>query len=262
MPVEVGLLPEQVCEIRQLRRVQVRHDAVTQPVKVSINDGVTAAIFGGWRGRCFGRPDEDVNRVLVSFVDECGDGVAIQIIEAAADQREALRGKILNVRREIDFTVEPGLDGVLVTGDDVGEVPGHERADVAGNGFVSELIAGRNSGGAKYKSEDGEAEGAKGQPLPEPGAGIARSFFLGTCANVFPETCAERLGSAEGEIGIVQRRAERLERLAAGCARGAGFQMLFDIEAADEIEFTIEVGVQERMGFGTVHFSISPFRTR
>ena len=53
-------------------------------------------------------------------VDQSSDGAAMNDIEAAALQRKSLVGKILDFRREIQFTVEPGLYGVLIGRDDVG----------------------------------------------------------------------------------------------------------------------------------------------
>ena len=52
--------------------------------------------------------------MLVTLENKSGDSAIIQIIEPAADEREFLRGKILNGRCEIQFAGEPRLDGVLI----------------------------------------------------------------------------------------------------------------------------------------------------
>ena len=60
--------------------------------------------------------------MLVSVVNERGDRVAIQIIEPSANERETVGGKVAHNRREIDFTVEPRFDGVLVRRGDIDKV--------------------------------------------------------------------------------------------------------------------------------------------
>ena len=69
-------------------------------------------------------PDEDIHEMLPADIDQCSDGAPVNDVNAAALQRESLIAKILNGRREIQFTVEPGLHGVLVGGDEISKMPG------------------------------------------------------------------------------------------------------------------------------------------
>src|SRR5579863_8431067 len=87
------------------------------------------------RVRFFGGPDEDVDEMLAASVDQSGDVAFAKHIQAAANQREALVHEIVNGRNEIEFAVEPGLDGVLVRGSNVGEMPCLQRANVRVDDF-------------------------------------------------------------------------------------------------------------------------------
>src|SRR5690349_10769369 len=58
--------------------------------------------------RRFARPGRDceseyVDRVLRALVDERGGGTAIDVIEPAADEREALRREVAHWRREVEL---------------------------------------------------------------------------------------------------------------------------------------------------------------
>ena len=75
-----------------------------------------------------GGPDENAHNVFTAAVDQGGTGAALHDFEAATLEGKTLRGEIPNGRGEIDLTGKPGLDGVLVGGEDVGEVSGLERA--------------------------------------------------------------------------------------------------------------------------------------
>ena len=62
--------------------------------------------------RC--RGDEQIDRVLVSVIDECDDCLAIEIIEPSSGQRKTVTGEIAHFGCEIDLAVKPRFDGVLV----------------------------------------------------------------------------------------------------------------------------------------------------
>jgi hypothetical protein len=81
--------------------------------------------------RIFRRPDEQIDEMFAPLVDERRDGAMVEIIEAAAGKRESFRGEVIHRRREIELAVEPGFYGVLVGGDYVGQVRGHQRAHMA-----------------------------------------------------------------------------------------------------------------------------------
>ena len=88
--------------------------------------------------RAFGRPDVEIDDVLVALIDQRRDRPAAQIVEPAAPQRKSLGGEVLDRRGEIDAAVEPGLDRVLVARRDIFEMAGLHGADMAGDDLLGE----------------------------------------------------------------------------------------------------------------------------
>ena len=78
--------------------------------------------------------------MLAMRVDQGGDRALVEIIEAAADQREPFVGQVTDWWRKIELASEPGFDSVLVRRGDVGEVGQHQRADVAGDHFAFQSL--------------------------------------------------------------------------------------------------------------------------
>src|SRR5262245_56576095 len=111
-----GLLLQSLRKLTQLLRVQIGYrpvvhfplgpvEEVVAPAGAERGRGVTA------RGR---RSDKKIDRVLVPSVNERRDGFAAKIIEPAAGQGKTSLAEIAHRRREIDLTVEPWFDRVLV----------------------------------------------------------------------------------------------------------------------------------------------------
>ena len=80
-------------------------------------DGRAVSTPNRWR-------DEEVNRVFVSLINERDHPLAVEIIESAANEREAVERKIVHIRREIDFAIEPGFDCVLVGRSNIDQMGG------------------------------------------------------------------------------------------------------------------------------------------
>src|SRR5260370_35988910 len=78
--------------------------------------------------------------MLLPLVDKRGDIAMIQIVQTAADQREAFVREVYDRRSEIEFAVEPRLHGVLVGGLNVKQVSGLQRANVTRYDLLSERI--------------------------------------------------------------------------------------------------------------------------
>src|SRR5260370_8845715 len=78
--------------------------------------------------------------MLLPLVDKRGDIAMIQIVQTAADQREAFVREVYDRRSEIEFAVEPRLHGVLVGGLNVKQVSGLQRANVIRYDLLSEQI--------------------------------------------------------------------------------------------------------------------------
>src|SRR5207302_7833305 len=139
--------PNRTAELSQFLFVQIGDEAIVQSLCFAVDDGITATIFkcpfpifSVRRG-----PDEDIDAMFVAPIHQRRDGATVQIIQSPANQWKAFCSEVLHVRGEVHFAVEPRLDGMLITGGNIGEMLGHERAHVAGDGFVQHLVAPRNS---------------------------------------------------------------------------------------------------------------------
>ena len=78
-----------------------------------------------------GRPDEQVDDMLVVLENQSPDHAVVNVIEPTADQRKALRCQVDHRRRGIELTVEPRLDRVLVRGRHIREMARQQRSSVS-----------------------------------------------------------------------------------------------------------------------------------
>src|SRR5205085_5197447 len=83
------------------------------------------------------RPDEQVDDVLPASVDDSRHRTAVDHVETSAREYESLLGEIAHGNGEVDLSLEPRLDRVLVRGDDVRQVLGLKRSDVR----IDDLVA-------------------------------------------------------------------------------------------------------------------------
>src|SRR5579862_589753 len=129
-----GAAVERVHELAELRRVEVGDGPELHAVVAPV-DGVVAAFARHRHGfqrrpRTSGGPRVDVDHVLPPPVDERGHRASAQRVHPASGQREARAVQERHLRRKVHPAVEPGLHGMLVGRDDVGEVAGHQGAYV------------------------------------------------------------------------------------------------------------------------------------
>jgi hypothetical protein len=88
-------------------------------------------------------PDEDVDEVLVSAVDEGCDIVAIEVIKPPSFEWEVLLRQVLDHRPNIHLSLKPWLDDVLVRASFVDEVFCLEGTHVSINDLSrQEILAG------------------------------------------------------------------------------------------------------------------------
>lgn len=92
-----------------------------------------------FQDRSGGRPNEKVDNMFVPLKNQCRRGVAIKIIKPSASQWKSLRGEIFDRRGKIQFPVKPRFDRVLIRGNNVQRMTGHEGPDMAGNNFLRKL---------------------------------------------------------------------------------------------------------------------------
>src|SRR5580693_6518920 len=124
------------------------HDAVAVPV------GYCWIRYGIRRSR----PDVQVNDVPVVPVDERSNRPAVDIVEPPANQREAPCREILDRWGEIDATVEPWLNRMLVGRDDIFEMARLQRPYMRGNQLLGQILLGRGQNQKGQRSGAGDAD--------------------------------------------------------------------------------------------------------
>src|SRR5438132_12685218 len=92
-------------ELFELRGFEVGDGPEGHAVLRPVHDVVALALGALWRRLAGGRPDEQVDDVLVALIDQGRDGPAIEVVEPAAGQWKAHGREVLDRRREIDAGV-------------------------------------------------------------------------------------------------------------------------------------------------------------
>jgi hypothetical protein len=85
--------------------------------------GSRPVTFGGTSLR-----DEEIDHMRAAPIDDRRDGLAVDVVEPSAEQREALRRQVHDGRCDIDLAVEPWFHRMLVVRLHVGEVVALKRA--------------------------------------------------------------------------------------------------------------------------------------
>ena len=82
--------------------------------------------------------------------------MVIEVIKASANQRKTVTREIQDGSCKIKLGIEPWFNSVLIRGCHVGEMIGHERADVTGDELRRKELIGPGSlqSGHKGKSDD------------------------------------------------------------------------------------------------------------
>src|SRR5438552_12031192 len=114
-------------------------------VKVRVSPMQKLIALACYRFRSFCRvrrrwPNKQVDKVFAPFVNQRRDRPVIQIIEAAANQRKSLAGKIDNRGSKIELGVQPRFYRVLVGGSDIGEMVCHKRTRMTGDELRREKL--------------------------------------------------------------------------------------------------------------------------
>src|ERR1700730_3319880 len=135
---------ELLLEKLQIVNVHVRNSPVVKVRVTPVQKLISLARYRFW-SFCFIRrcwPNKKVDKVFAPFVNQRRHWLVIQIIQAAANQRKSLAGKIDNRRGKIELRVQPGFDSMLIRRSDVREVIRHERADVTSYQLCCEELVG------------------------------------------------------------------------------------------------------------------------
>jgi hypothetical protein len=112
-------------------------------------------------------PHKKIDDVLMTPVDQSGHGAVVQVVEPAAYEWKALVSEVADRRREIQLSVEPRLDCVLVRRRHIGEVGGHERSNVTSHDVPSQQLRGGRAADDRGNREGRDQHSSgNSDPLP------------------------------------------------------------------------------------------------
>ncbi len=228
-------------------------------------------------------PDEDVHDMFATLVNQRRDRAAVEVVQAAADEAEAVGGKVVDRGREIDPPVEPRFDRMLVGRDHVHQMTRHQRAQMAGQDLAGDdvglgAVAQRHAVAERRAATKGPPQprtavehhqrehrergpghrpsrisagysaalAAAGEPS-EPPPGRARRGCArrdgGLASQRRADAAAQRIRRCVAQSRVAERRAQRRERRALARAIGALLEMALDFERRLESQFAVSVGV-------------------
>ena len=80
--------------------------------------------------------------MLPALIYEGRYGPVPYVLNPSTDQSKSLAAEVSDIRRETELTVKPRFDRMLIGRGHIQQVRSHERAQVAGQYFLSECIPG------------------------------------------------------------------------------------------------------------------------
>jgi hypothetical protein len=95
--------------------------------------------------------DEEIDHMRVAPIDNRRYGLAVNIVEPPAEQREPLRRQVHNRRCDIKLTVEPWFHRMLVARLHIGEVVALKRAHMRRHNVAKHALV-------RIRSNDGDDE--------------------------------------------------------------------------------------------------------
>ena len=138
-------LPKQSGEVPELGETEIGDHPVSVVRRGPVQQVIALAGAGrgnGGRTTC-GGPEEHVDQVLAPAVRKSGHRAPIHVVESASEQGVPSPGEVVHGGREVELSVEPWLHRVLIRRGHVGEMAGHELADVAREDVTGERLTGR-----------------------------------------------------------------------------------------------------------------------
>src|SRR6266566_2117295 len=213
----------------------------------------------GWMNRCvrlLRGPDEHVDDMFAAAVDQRGNVLAVENVEAAADQWETVVGEILNRRNKGELAIEPRLHGVLVGRSDIGQMTGLQRADVGVDDFGGSHWRGNAAVAEAWHSEPGDGSnqencGGGGQPTP----GRNAKHHGRGCRSVerHANLLAQRNGRLFVKTDAPQRGTQRFFRPQRIGAFPAILEMALEFRGPRGVKLAVEVAVQNGAREITAH---------
>ena len=176
--------------------------------------------------------------------------MAAENIETPADQGKTFIRKILHRRNKGQPPVEPRLDGVLVSGSDVGEVAGLQRANVSVDDLGNRegrrrctILPGARPGKPRNAGKEEDSRGNGNQaPSGNPHARGRSGGGIETSANFL----AELDRGVFVKTATLKRRAQRFLGSQSSRAFVTAFQVALEFRSTRGIQLVIQIPVQER----------------
>src|SRR5215469_6299035 len=84
--------------------------------------------------------NEQIDHVFATLINDRGNGLAVNVIQAPAKESKAFRGQIHDRRSYVDPAVEPRLDGVPIAGLNIHQMTGLQRTDVRRYNFFGDRL--------------------------------------------------------------------------------------------------------------------------
>ncbi len=204
--------------------------------------------------------DEQIDDVLAALVDHRGHRLAIDIVEASAQQRKALRRQVDDRRRHVELAVEPRLDRMLIAGFHVHQVSGLQRADMRRHHFVGDglvLVAAddgeHQARGQRRGYHRAGGEAAEECPPRRPSELTRRDDLGRRLRQRRLDARAQARGRGFFQSGSGHRVVQRAEGLQSLGAGRAGLHMRFDVAGMEGVEFAVDQCVQQHLAVKAVH---------
>src|SRR5437588_2891088 len=182
---------EEQRKVAQFRDIQIGNGTELKAILAARNDVIAFdGLCGDTRAAVIlRRPNIQINDVKRAMVNEDGYLAVLQIIQTASHEGIAVPSEVLHWRRKVELSIEPRLDGVLIGGNYIHQVIGHQRSNMARDNF---LAGGRSSGACHHNTDEQQGSGEGGatrrpDPWLKPWHCFTFSFWRKKLANVVLE---------------------------------------------------------------------------
>jgi hypothetical protein len=144
---------------------------------------------------------------------------------------------------------------MLVGRGDIRQVTGHERADMPGDEFPHQQVIRRRTGQHRHQNPGQEDHSGqrRGGAQPTPGPGARMYFGAVGFSHRCPHALVQMRRRAEIEFVALDGHAQRLMSLVYVCAGLTILQVSFDFHASDDIQFPVDIPVEQGLGLLTMH---------
>jgi len=125
-----------------LRRIQRRDGPIGHASTCPLHEIVAMAChcrFWPCRAR-WGRPDKEIDHMLLALVHQRCNWTVVQVIEAPTDQRKSLRCQIRDGRGKIYVALKPWFDRMLICREHISKMIDHEGTDMPGHDVLQHVL--------------------------------------------------------------------------------------------------------------------------